>query len=66
MKKLLLLLVICFVSCSEDKPNCDSQLQQLETLRSQGWINCNGSAACVQKIESDYQKKKSEVLNNCK
>lgn len=66
MKKILILLAICCISCSEDKQDCDKELQQLENLRSQGWINCNGTTTCVQKIEADYQKKRNEVLKNCK
>jgi hypothetical protein len=66
MKEILLLLVsILLFGCSLDEKDCDDELKKLELLRQQGWVNCNGGAACIQKIESDYEKKKSEVLRKC-
>jgi hypothetical protein len=63
---ILLLATILFSSCSLDDKNCYSELQELETLREKGWTNCNGSNACVLKIESDYQRKRNEILKDCK
>ncbi|WP_433834646.1 hypothetical protein [Flavobacterium anhuiense] len=55
MKKLLLLLcIIVLSSCS--KTDCNEEMSKLEKLRSQGWQNCNGSKACIDKIESDYKR----------
>ena len=53
MKKITLLTFLFFVSCSQK--NCDEEMTKLLELRTKGWQNCNGSAACIKKIESDYQ-----------
>lgn len=66
MKKLLLLPMFAMLlsSCTNDS-YCDEELAKLEVLRSKGWTNCNGGKACVAKIESYYQMKRQEILNNC-
>lgn len=62
MRKILLLLLIV-VLCSCSKSDCNEEMKKLEESRSQGWKNCNGSQACIAKIESDYNKKVNEL--NC-
>ena len=66
MKKILLIpmIAVLLLSCTNDS-YCDEELANLEKLRSQGWTNCNGGKACVEKIESDYQRRKQDILNNC-
>jgi len=60
MKKLLLLLsIVILYSCS--KNDCNEERTKLEKLRSQGWQNCNGSKACIDKIESDYSKQVAKL-----
>ncbi|RVT78546.1 hypothetical protein EOD40_04745 [Flavobacterium sufflavum] len=60
MRKILLLFFALIVlSCS--KTNCDEEMARLEELRTQGWHNCNGSKACWDKINSDYNKKVNEL-----
>lgn len=68
MKKLLLLLsmiAILLSSCTNES-YCEEELAKLEEIRTKGWTNCNGGKSCVAKIESDYQRRKQEILNNCK
>tara|TARA_R110002124_G_scaffold200960_2_gene367527 strand:- start:1048 stop:1239 length:192 start_codon:yes stop_codon:yes gene_type:complete len=60
MKKALFVLVILLItSCS--KTNCNEEMAKLQTLRSQGWQNCNGAKACTEKIEADYSKRVNEL-----
>ncbi len=60
MKKIILLMTILILSsCS--KTDCNEEMARLEKLRSEGWQNCNGSKACIDKIESDYQKKVNDL-----
>jgi len=62
MKAILLLLAtILLLGCSLDDKDCDEELRKLEILRSQGWVNCNGGKACIEKIESEYERRKNEV-----
>lgn len=53
MKSIVLLASVFFISCSNE--NCEEEMFKLLELRTKGWQNCNGSAACIEKIESDYQ-----------
>lgn len=66
MKKILLIpmIAVLLLSCTNDS-YCDEELAKVEELRAKGWTNCNGGKACIAKIESDYQRKKQEILNNC-
>jgi len=67
IKKALFILSLLLFSCSNDnEPNCDAELQEIETVRTQARINCNGSTTCISKINRDYEAKKQEVLNKCK
>lgn len=60
MRKIFLLIcVVVLSSCS--KTDCNEEMKNLEKLRSQGWQHCNGSQACIAKIESDYSKKVNEL-----
>lgn len=60
MKKIILLLTMMILSsCS--KIDCNEEMAKLEKLRVQGWQNCNGSKACIDKMESDYNKSVSEL-----
>lgn len=61
MKKITLLIFLFFISCSQQ--NCDEEMTKLLELRTKGWQNCNGSAACIKKIESDYQARVDKL--NC-
>lgn len=55
MKKILFTISTLFlISCSNE--NCSEEMVKLQNQRSQGWQNCNGSKACIEKIESDYNK----------
>lgn len=65
MRKIILLLLLLSFSISCSKDDCDAQRTELENLRSQGWTNCNGSSACIKKIEEDYQKRLTTINNNC-
>ena len=66
MKKILLtpMIAVLLLSCTNDS-YCDEELAKVEELRAKGWTNCNGGKACVAKIESAYQIKRQEILNNC-
>ncbi len=55
---------LLLTGCTSEQ-DCDEELEKLEVLRSNGWNNCNGSSACVAKIESDYANAKEKVLKNC-
>lgn len=58
-KVFLLLFIIALSSCS--KTDCNEEMAKLGKLRMQGWQNCNGSQACIAKIESDYTKRVNEL-----
>ncbi len=60
-KSILSLLFLFLISCSQK--NCDEEMAKLSELRSKGWQNCNGNAACIKKIESDYQARVDKL--NC-
>ena len=66
MKKILLIpmIAVLLLSCTNDS-SCEEELAKVEELRAKGWTNCNGGKACVAKIESAYQMKRQEILNNC-
>ena len=66
---LLFFIMMCvlFSSCTpEEENNCDAELQEIDKLQEQGFINCNGSTTCIYKMTEDYERRKKEILNNCR
>lgn len=63
----LALLALCLLfSCTDNtEPNCDTELEQIETQRQDGWSRCNGSTTCISSINQSYESRKREILNNC-
>ena len=57
------MIAVLLLSCTNDS-YCEEELAKVEELRAKGWTNCNGGKACVAKIESYYQMKSQEILNN--
>ncbi len=65
MKKLLLVAVFVFVSCSQEE-SCDKQLSDAYEQYKTALTNCGTSYSAMSVVTSQYNSKKQSILNNCK
>jgi len=68
MKKVFLLIIpFLMFSCStESAQDCNQKLQDAENQYIQALSYCGGSLAAMNKVTSEYQAKKQQIMNDCK